>query len=178
MNPRFPSPSPSAPDQALPEGTRQVPVVGWRTWRARAAAGGAVLLGPYSGTRWDSGSTRATCRLCPPWMANLHPVPHPGCRCGLYAFSTLEEAFHNLMNQAHTMQACGQGAAIVGAVIGWGRIVQHGGQGWRAEYARPVALLGTGHPMLGPLARHHRVPVVSARGLRLLPLEYGEALTR
>jgi hypothetical protein len=30
---------------------------------------------------------------------------------------------------------------IVGAVQGWGLVVQHGNEGWRAQYARVLALL-------------------------------------
>lgn len=178
MIPRFPSPSRSAPDRHLPAAGRPVPVVGWRTWKVRPSGGAAALESLYSGDLWDVGATHARCRRCPPWMANLHPVPAPSCECGLYAFSTMEEALQHLMRQARTLHGCGQSPPVAGAVIGWGRVVQHARQGWRSERARPVALLDTGHPLLDAAARHHNVPVVSARGLRLLPLEYGELLTR
>jgi hypothetical protein len=178
MIPHFPNTSPSASDVPLPKGGRQLPIVGWRTWRVRPVGGGAVLVGAHSGASWDRASTQARCRRCPPWLANLHPVPDPACECGLYACCTLEEALHNFSRQAHILHGCGQAPPVVGAVIGWGRIVQYGGQGWRAGHARPVALLQTGHALLDAVATYHRVPVVSAQGLRLLPLEYGEALAR
>ena len=172
---RFPSPMPPALDD-LPEAARQAPVVGWRVWRMRLAGGGVALEGLRSADRWESGSTHARCRRCPPWMSNLHRVPDPACQCGLYAFSTLDETLQLLLRQARTLRGCGQPPPVAGAVIGWGRVVQHGRHGWRAERARPVALLDTGHPLLEPLARHHNVPVLPLRGLRLLPLEYGEVL--
>lgn len=161
----------------LPEAARQAPVVGWRAWSARPTAAGAVLEGVHSGTPWDPGGTRAECRRCPPWMANLHPVPLPACECGLYAFTSLDEALRHLVAHARMLRGCGQPPPVAGAVIGWGRVVQHGRQGWRAERARPVALLATGHPLLEALARRYSVPIVPMRGLRFLPLEYGEALT-
>lgn len=155
----------------------RVPVVGWRTWRARPTAGGAVLEGVYSRECWKPGTTHAGCRRCPPWMANLHPVPSEACECGLYAFSSPDEAFRYLDSPEDAAEGGGRAQLVAGAVIAWGRVVQHGGQGWRAQHARPVALLDSGHPLLETLALHHRVPVVSARGLRVLPLEYGEAFT-
>lgn len=180
MSPSFPSPlqSRSAPDRppADPGRHRSALAVGWRSWRVRAVDGGAALEGLHAGGRWEAGATHAACRRCPPWMVNLHPVPVPSCECGLYAFSTLDEALHQFLHYGCLLHGCGQSAPVTGAVIGWGRVVQHGNQGWRAEHARPLAFLRTGHPLLDALARRHRVPIVSARGLRLLPLEYGEIL--
>lgn len=173
---RFASPNPSSLDRLETGEERQAPVVGWRAWRARPIGEDAVLQGLHSTDRWGEGATHARCRRCPPWMVNLHPVPVPSCECGLYAFSNLDEALQQLVYHARMLRGCGQPPPVLGAVIGWGRVVQHGRQGWRAERARPVALLGTGHPLLEGLARHHHVPVVPMRGLRLLPLEYGEVL--
>lgn len=176
MIPRFPTPSPPAAGRLLPAASRPVPVVGWRTWRVRRAGEEAALEGLHSSDCWDPGTTHARCRRCPPWMAHLHRVPDPACECGLYAFSTLEEALQLLMRHARTLRGCGQPPPVAGAVIGWGTVVQHGRHGWRAQHARPVALLDTGYPLLDALARRHNVPVVPMRGLRLLPLEYGEVL--
>lgn len=176
MIPNFPSPSPSAPEPLLPERGWQVPVVGWRTWRVRGTAGSAVLEGVHSGVDWDPGTTHASCHRCPPWMAKVHPVPAPSCECGLYAFGSPDEALRYLVMPPDEIDGDGPAPLVAGGVIAWGRIVQHGTQGWRAQHARPVALLDTDHPLLEALALRHRVPVVSARGLRLLPLEYGEVL--
>ncbi len=176
MLPRLAIPNPVSPGRQLGPAERPVPVVGRRAWRARPCGQDAALEGLHSGDKWDAGETHARCRRCPPWMANLHPVPVPSCECGLYAFSTLDEALRQLVYHARMLRGCGQPPPVVGAVIGWGRVVQHGSQGWRAERARPIALLGTGRPVLEGLARHHNVPLMPMRGLRLLPLEYGEVL--
>lgn len=173
---QFPNPSPSQPEGLMEAGWR-VPVVGWRTWRARPAAGGAVLEGVHTRAGWESGTTHAGCRQCPSWMENLHPVPCASCQCGLYAFSSPDDALRFLDTPQEAPGGGEREQLVAGAVIAWGRVVQHGGEGWRAQHARPVALLDSGHPLLETLALHYRVPLVSARGLRLLPLEYGDAFT-
>lgn len=176
VRPRFPNLSPLAPDSGMPERMRQVPVVGWRTWRVGTSAGGAVLEGPFSGVPWDPQTTHAGCPRSPSGRAGPHTVPATSCECGLYAFSTPDEALRYLVMQPDEVDEGAPVPVIAGAVIGWGRIVQHGSQGWRAQHARVVALLDTDHHMLKALALRHRVPVVSVPGFRLLPLEYGEVL--
>jgi hypothetical protein len=163
-------------DDRLPERGYQVPAIGWRTWRVGTDATGAVLEGAFSGVPWDPDTTHAVCHLCPSGIAGQHPVPAASCECGLYAFGTPDDALRYLVMPPDEIDGGGPPPLVAGAVIGWGRIVQHGSQGWRAQHARPVALLDTDHPMLTSLALRHRVPVVSAQGFRLLPLEYGQVL--
>ena len=174
--PRFPNLNPLVPDNAMRERGRQLPAVGWRTWRVATGPDGAVLEGAFSGVPWDPDTTHAVCDRGPSAMPGPHPVPAISCECGLYAFSTPDEALRCLVMSPDEIDGGGPPPFVAGAVIGWGRIVQHGRQGWRAQHARPVALLDTGHPMLKALALRHRVPVVSAQGFRLLPLEFGEVL--
>jgi len=178
MSPLSPSSSPLAPDRRLPEGKRRLPVIGWRSWRLRQAAETVVLESLFGSERWDVGVTRARCRRCPPWMPNnQHPVPNVSCECGLYAFSTPTDALQRAERQLATLfAACRQPQPVLGAVVGWGRVVQHGRQGWRAEYARPIALLNMSKPLLREAALRYALPLVSMRGLCLLPLEYGETL--
>jgi hypothetical protein len=127
--------------------------------------------------RW--GITHARCGRCPPWLTYQHQVSNVSCQCGLYAFSRPYEAVrHAERHLAIVAAGCRQPMPVVGAVLGWGRVLQHGAQGWRAEPARPIALLRTGHPPLVEAALRYRLSLVSMRGLCLLPLEYGEALTR
>ncbi len=71
---------------------------------------------------------------------------------------------------------CGSRAIVAGGVVGWGRVIQHGGQGWRAEYGRPIGLLDTGHPLLEMVARRYNVPILSHTGLQLTASENGELL--
>lgn len=58
-----------------------------------------------------------------------HQQPVPRCRCGLYAWLSLDQLDHRLAKQD-----------VVGAVIAWGHIVIHGTEGFRAEWMRIVAL--------------------------------------
>lgn len=60
-----------------------------------------------------------------------------GCTCGFYAYDMYEEA------AMHADGVWGQGylpGVARGAVIGWGKAIV-ASRGWRARYARPVALL-------------------------------------
>ena len=126
---------------------------------------------------WEIGVTGARCHVCPPWMVNQHTVPHASCQCGLHAFSTPSEAVrHAELRVAPADDGCEHAQPVAGAVVGWGRVIQHGRQGWRAESARPVALLETGRPLLEEAAARYGLPLVSMRGLCLLPLEYGAVL--
>jgi hypothetical protein len=104
-------------------------------------------------------------------------VPIVSCQCGLYVFSSAAEAVRHAERAARIFAGCVQALLVVGAVVGWGRVVQHGRQGWRAEYARPGALLNTGQPLLDEAALRYGLPLVAMRGLCLLPLECGDVLT-
>ena len=172
----FPSSNRPDPDRCLPEGRLQLPVIGWRCWRMRPTAEGVMLESLHHVDCWSVDITHARCDRCPPWMVNLHQAPAISCECGLYAFSRPGEAMRHAIQHAATLSACHQAPPVVGAVIGWGRVVQHGSGGWRAEHARPVALLNTGHHLLEAAALRYGVPLVSKRGLCLLPQEYGERL--
>lgn len=178
MSLMFPSSSPLASDRRLPEGKRQLPVIGWRTWRLRQTAEGVVLASLFGSEHWEVGVTRARCRRCPPWMTHQHPVPYVSCECGLFAFSIHADAVRHAERQLASVSAgCGQPTVVAGAAVGWGRVIQHGRQGWRAEYARPIALLDIGRTLVEEAAVRYGLALVSMAGLCLLPLEYGETLT-
>jgi len=177
MSMPFPSSSPRAADRRLPEGRQGQPVVGWRSWKLLRTGDGVVLQSLFRNECWEIGVTSARCQVCPPWMINHHPVPNASCQCGLHAFITPSEAIHHAERRlAPVFAGCGQAQPVAGAIVGWGRVIQHGQQGWRAESARPVALLETGQPLLEEAAARYGLPLVSMRGLCLLPLEYGEVL--
>lgn len=178
MNLLFNQSSLSAPDPHLPGGRRETPVVGWRSWKLRPSPDGAALESLFGGERWETGVTRARCRRCAPWTPpSQHPVPKVSCQCGLYAFGSAAEAVrHAREDVSRILAGTGQGPAAIGAVIGWGRIVQHGARGWRAQYATPIALLDTGDPLLQEAALRYGAELVSEHGLHLLPLEFGAPL--
>lgn len=115
----------------LPVEKREMPVVGYRAWgfssKFRLGEGRNVAL-KSTGVdhHWRSGDNHATC------TASRHPAPDQNCHCGYYVLANLDEVeSHKALNDA----------TIVGAVMGWGKVVQHGTEGWRAEYAKIIALL-------------------------------------
>ena len=72
-----------------------------------------------------------------------------------------------------------QAHRVVGAVMGWGRVVQHGAVGWRAQKARVVALLdckwSDEHLALThQVAEAYGVPVLERDPLELYVKEFGE----
>jgi hypothetical protein len=174
----FPSSSPRIAEPRLPEGSQEMPVIGWRTWRLVRVEDAVVLQSLFGAERWEVGTTRARCRCSPPWLASTHPVPVVSCGCGLHAFCTPSEAIRQaeLQMGVSSFGRRQPTATAVGAIVAWGRVVQHGRQGWRAQFARPVALLDKGEQMLEEAASRYRLPLVSIEGLCVLPLEYGEAL--
>jgi hypothetical protein len=79
--------------------------------------------------------------------------PALGCSCGIYATNGLRDpgaAWRSGPHYAHH---------VIGAVALWGRVVEHE-LGYRAQHARPVALL-EGHGA-GEVAERYGVPLLSA----------------
>lgn len=178
MNLPYQTPNQSTPERELPHGQRLLPVVGYRTWKLCQTADGVGLKSVFKSGHWAVGVTRARCQHCAAWMVNQHPVPNLSCECGLYAFSTPVEAVRQIERPLGAIcGACDEPMSVWGAVVGWGRLVQHGRQGWRAEYARPVALLDTGHALLEAAAARYGVPLLSWTGVQMVAQEHGETLT-
>lgn len=116
---------------ALPVEKREMPVVGYRAWdfssKFRIGLGRDVAL-KSTGVdhHWRSGDNHATCNN------GRHSAPDQNCHCGYYVLANLDEVErHRTLNDG----------VVVGAVMGWGKVVQHGTEGWRAEYAKIIALL-------------------------------------
>lgn len=127
MSLMFPSSSPLIGERRLPEDRRELSVIGWRSWRLQQTADGVVLHSLFGSERWEIGITHAKCRHCPPWLPKAHHlVPAVSCQCGLYAFSTPREAMWHAERRMGTIYAgCRQPAPVAGAIVAWGRVVQH-----------------------------------------------------
>jgi hypothetical protein len=114
-----------------------VSIIAFRRWQVDDDG----LLRPLrmqTSTRWTPGPVRAVCHCggIGGWWPRLHERPElgqPGSSCGFYSYkqpiagctcSTPDDASHG----------------AVGVVRIWGRIVEHT-DGWRSEYAQPVALV-------------------------------------
>jgi hypothetical protein len=175
-----PSPPKPEPDAT----TRSMPVIGYRSWRVVQTpdrdergrfiknSGPTVYLQSVNGFRhgnWQPGVTTAKCI----GYAAEHKAPNYHCECGLYVLADLASAPHWYSDQGTAPDV------LTGAVVGWGDVIQHGDEGWRAEFAKPIAFLRTDvfadQPLLYKAAEQFGVPIMDRKGLQLLAAEYGES---
>jgi hypothetical protein len=120
------------------------PVIGFRSWRAYEIGD---LLSLHSGERWMPGvDFTAHCK-----PHSVHAVPHRDCVCGVHAFRDLCHVTPRAL-----------GTAVTGAVALWGRIIEHE-LGFRAQHARPVALLESYYAQR--VADVYGLPVLSRESL-------------
>jgi hypothetical protein len=120
---------------SIPSGV--VPLVGFREWTVvREPTRPPRLLSLFHPTSWPHDRPFAAMCLRPvtwpyrPVQPAHRGVPDEDCQCGIYAFRRPE--FESLNGAT--------GPKVRGVVMGWGRYVL-GALGWRAQYARLVALL-------------------------------------
>ncbi|MGH2992784.1 MAG: hypothetical protein ACRDL1_04530 [Solirubrobacterales bacterium] len=109
-------------------------VHGIRTWSMLWTRGGDVALAGFGGYEWEGGG-RATRAECDAHSAGR--APDPECGCGLYALHPRAGAEGRL---ALEPSAAWNDRQVTGIVEAWGTVELHA-DGFRAEYARPVALL-------------------------------------
>lgn len=121
------------------------PLVGFRHWGSRK---GALLSGIFVSGRFvpNPALSMVAPRAVPsPWPKEEarpakcfairgHEAPYRDCRCGYAAYYALPEEPELPARQA-----------VWGVVVAWGRIVECQ-YGFRAQYARPVALLDLHNP--------------------------------
>jgi hypothetical protein len=101
------------------------PLVGFRSWRVDHRG---VLLPAHGHDRrspWAHDFASARCDRVPSAWPQCEDAPGRDCLCGLYAYNAVTPY---------------GGGRVHGCVVAWGRIVEHD-DGFRAQYARPVALL-------------------------------------
>jgi hypothetical protein len=122
------------------------PIIGFRNWRVYAAGD---LHSFTARDRWTPGADFAACCTARPDEA----VPHRDCVCGVHAFRELRY-----------LRPRALGTAVAGAVALWGRIVEHD-LGFRAEHARPVALVESHYAQR--VADVYGLPVLSRESLEL-----------
>lgn len=183
MTYQFTSPSQSSSRLEPRAETRDFPVIGYRGWKVRevnlpaksvgrrvAALQTRTVLELLSvnagyGAWARAGATRATCRIAD------HNAPSFSCECGLYVLNSLADAPNWYGGRGLPADV------VIGAVVGWGEVIQHGDEGWRAEYARPVAFLKTDlfqeQPLLHRIAEQYGAPILDRKGLELYAAEYG-----
>lgn len=155
------------------------PIVGFRAWEIENDTKGPRLASTGIENWWPEGKDlRADCRQRP-----HSGVPGYHCACGFYARRSLGRVNHGYGFNARF---------AFGAALLWGRLVAHYDKqnwpqdtpaekmltGWRAEWARPLALLDTAvfqdNPDLSKLSERYQIPVLDRRSLLLYCAEYGE----
>jgi hypothetical protein len=145
---------------------RDMPVIGYRAWELSTYAPDLQLHSLVTDTVWDAkGTTKAECHCGT--VAHQRPDEHGAC--GLYVLAHLKD-----------VPDWADEPRVVGAVMGWGKVIQHKSEGWRAEYARPIAFLDTSlyeeDPNLQRLADQFGVPLLDRKGLELYVKEFGDPL--
>lgn len=154
------------------------PVLGYRAWLRAAPGSGVRLRSVFRPIYWPPDEPlRVECRR---WGAQLAGwcdhgglLPGESCECGIYGLRidadgrpTWEGAAARLCQEL-VADPFASGYPdfpddwVVGIVAGWGRVIV-AERGWRAQFAKPVALF---HPGSGS-----RVP---RRAVEALAAEYG-----
>ena len=110
---------------------------GVRSWDLGVDEGGAVrLCGLYQSDSWqrEGRTSWARCRPTDPTRTR-HKAPHGACDCGLYALHPWN------VQECEYVKPAGPGnrLTVVGLIEAWGKVQVHQ-EGFRAQYARPVAL--------------------------------------
>ena len=126
------------------------PVYGLRAWTVVGEPGSERLAGPHRTVGWPLAGAwlESTCHLG-------HASPAPDCACGIHVW-------HPRRRWARRTVAARR--AVPGVVEASGEVEVHA-DGFRAQRARPYALMDTGwhSALVRRLASAYRVPVVEAR---------------
>lgn len=136
------------------------PVVGFRRWipastgallsTTEALSGGdPAVLAPQARHAWARAGSQAQAWCSARERAGLCDAAAV-CSCGLHAYTAPRHWEHD--------------GFVHGVIVAWGRIVVHQ-QGFRAQYARPVAFLESPADWLAPIADRYGVPVLSGSEL-------------
>ena len=126
----------------IPDGIS--PMLGYRTWCVLASDSGPRLMSGIKGFDvWEPGvPLRARCAHA----GGVHRSPSWTCTCGIYA-----------SKRPDGRRPYGW---VAGEIAMWGRVIEHA-SGYRAEFARPHALLHGGLGVDVPrVAAIYDVPVV------------------
>jgi hypothetical protein len=150
-------------------GAPELVVGAWRGYRVWRMAGDRLTGWWHTGHVWLPGGSEASC-AAKRWTLRGRRAQHPGlpapqrtCSCGLYAL-------HEPWDFAGYLPSSRFGVAdesnvVIGVVAGWGRAFR-GERGWRAQFARPVALYRAAHldgEQLDRIAARYRCQVVEGR---------------
>ena len=144
---------------------------GVRTWSLVWTSDGDLALAGYGGSAWESGGQATHAECLGGTGADCRHPPEHDCGCGLYARHAFTDEARELAfgppDRSEGASAFEPDAA--GVVEAWGKVELHRG-GFRAEFARPIALVVLQEwrhseyaALVGRLARRYRAEVVSLR---------------
>lgn len=166
--------------EPLPVVKRTMPVIGYRAWSVDQCwelGYGTQLRLRSTGINhnWTPGINAARCggydrcHAAPLYTNSLIPNEHH--HCGLYVVADADSV------QKH-IKTLGQNH-VVGAVLGWGKVVQHGNEGWRAQYARVIALMDmkfneANDEIANRISQAYGVPIVERPALERYVSEFGD----
>jgi hypothetical protein len=173
-----------APDETLAIPAAQdfatsQPVLGYRAWLIERRRDGYELRSVVAPALWASTPGDWTEAACQPQAGSDVPivrhdhtgVPHPDCTCGLYAYHSLSiGGYDERLVQPDSTEI----GLVWGAVIGAGRVLVYQ-EGWRAQFARPVAILeGSGAERhVRGAANRLAIPSLSNSGIERLAADIG-----
>jgi hypothetical protein len=130
------------------------PLYGLRTWTVVGERGRERLAGPHRRTPWPTGGAwlEATCARTPEHAAPVHD-----CDCGIHAWHP----------SPHSARRALAGRRDVAGIVETGGAVEIHEEGFRAQRARPYALVLTrvgNASLIRRLAEAYGAEVVEARG--------------
>lgn len=157
------NPLPTNPPALLPVVERALPIIGFRGWIVVTEKRVGVKLGSTGvGAFWQPTTNKAGC-LADGDVEGRHEAPSADCHCGFYLMRRLDDVIPYTGDEA-----------VYGAVVAWGRIIEHT-DGFRAEYARPLALVKDS-PLAEMAGNALGLPVVAREYLENYAKEFGEEM--
>jgi hypothetical protein len=153
------------------------PIRGYRWWGVQGD--GWLFSAWFREGRWSAAANQAEClgrgrwRRCQWARRHPHGVPGWDCGCGFHALSSPPSADEDATAVWPWQTEAGRSGdedLVFGVVQGWGRVTV-GTRGWRAQYARPLALWVrpdsplAGDPRMQSLARRYPVPILGDLGV-------------
>ncbi len=121
------------------------PLIGYRSWRIGLdLTHQPALFSMYQGTEWKPPALSAQCYKRRTWavpfvryIGHMEEAPLKACQCGIYAHNSFKGVeWPDMVASRTASTAC----FVRGQVAGWGHFIQ-GETGWRAQFAKPLALL-------------------------------------
>ncbi|HYM51511.1 MAG TPA: hypothetical protein VET65_13205 [Candidatus Limnocylindrales bacterium] len=108
-----------------------------------------------------------------------HLAPATECSCGAHAYHDLEAMMLQVQRLGHFRPLGDRRILVGGAILSWGRIVIHP-EGFRAQYARPLALClvdptapTTAAAQVAEVAQAYAVPALELKYLAAHAREFG-----